>query len=71
MCKDKTINDTSGDSDRCSAVSVETLVRCKEVLEEMLERNRLRHDLDAYLYDLTEWGLGRETVRPDPKVYGL
>ena len=32
--------------------------------------NPLRNDLDAYLLDIIEWGLG-ECERPDPKDFGL
>ena len=40
-------------------------------LVELRARNPLRNDLDAYKYDLIEWGLGIESKRPIPADFGL
>ena len=43
--------------------------KAKTALREMLERNRLRNDFDAYLYALAEWGLGIIDERPVPEEF--
>lgn len=42
-----------------------------EALKEIVSLNRLRNDLDAYLFTLANWGLGKEEKRPVPKDFGL
>ena len=32
--------------------------------------NPLHNDFEAYLFEITKWGLG-ETEKPDPKDYGI
>lgn len=44
--------------------------REKEALEILKKFNRLRNDLDAYLYEVIEWGLGMAS-KPDPKRFGV
>jgi len=39
-------------------------------LEETVKFNRLRNDLDAYLYDLYLWAADGNP-KPDPKDFGL
>ncbi len=37
----------------------------------VIHSHNLRHnDLEAYLYDMGEWGLGRLDERPNPADYG-
>ena len=38
-------------------------------LKEIQKRNRLRNDLDAYLYEVVNYGLGNQE-KPDPADYG-
>ena len=45
--------------------------RAIEALEEIKKRNRLRNDLDAYLYEVANWGLGIREDAPDPEDYGV
>lgn len=45
--------------------------RWRAALEEIQKHNRLKHDLDDYLFNVAEWGLGRQPDRPDPAEYGL
>ena len=33
--------------------------------------NGLRNDLDAYLYDVAEWGKGFLENAPDPESFGI
>jgi hypothetical protein len=40
-------------------------------LEEIQGYNMRRNDLELYLFDVAEWGLGRRTIRPDPAWYGI
>ena len=43
--------------------------RMREALEEIKNHNRLRNDLDAYLYDVADWGLGIHGWKPNPDHY--
>lgn len=47
------------------------LERAIEALKILLEFNRIRNDLDAYLFDIIQWGLGDIQDRPDKSDYGL
>lgn len=38
-------------------------------LKEMQEFNNLKNDLDSYLYELVEWGLGNREKHPDIDDY--
>jgi hypothetical protein len=38
-------------------------------LKELQQFNRLRNDIDAYLYELVEWGLGNKDKHPDINDY--
>jgi len=42
----------------------------QEALEILKKYNRLRNDLEAYLYYVIEWALG-EGPKPNPKDYGI
>lgn len=42
----------------------------KEALEILKRYNRLRNDLDAYLYDIIEWAL-EDKPKPNPKNFGI
>ena len=42
-----------------------------EALEEIKKFNRLHNDLDAYLYEIANWGLGIIKDKPDKEDYGL
>lgn len=55
-----------------------------EALEELVDRNGLKNDFDAYCYDLVKWGMGKSwdensgkwidsdsPVKPNPKDFGL
>lgn len=46
-------------------------IKAIEALEEIKKYNRLRNDLDAYLYEVTNWGLGIREKAPDPDDYGI
>ena len=43
----------------------------RQALAEINEYNHIRNDLDAYLFDLAEWGLGLRKDRPNKKDFGL
>ena len=47
------------------------LTNAREALEEIQKYNRIGNDLDAYLYELTEWALGKQEEKPNPKNYGV
>lgn len=47
------------------------LTNAREALEEIQKYNRIGNDLDAYLYELTEWALGKQKDKPNPKDYGV
>ncbi len=49
----------------------EALRRARVALSEIARYNNVRNDLDAYLSDLADWGMGEREQRPDPKQYGL
>jgi hypothetical protein len=40
-------------------------------LSKIKELNQLRNDYDAYLFALSEWGLGMRQEEPKPRDYGL
>lgn len=43
----------------------------RDVLVELIERNNLRGDLDAYLFDLCEWGIGEVSEKPNHDDFGV
>jgi len=45
--------------------------RLRDALKITHRYNRLSHDLDAYLYEVVEWGLGNIEQEPNPEDYGL
>lgn len=42
-----------------------------EALEILKKYNPLRNDLDAYLFEICEWGLSRRTKKPKAKYFGI
>ena len=40
-----------------------------EALKILQSLNPIRNDVDAYLYDIAEWGLGNRNEKPDPSEY--
>ena len=46
-------------------------LRARTALEEVRRLNRLRNDLDDYLFELAEWGLGKQEYAPNPADYGV
>jgi len=46
-------------------------LRAITALGEIRRHNRLRTDLDSYLFQIADWGLGLQQYAPNPKVYGL
>ena len=42
-----------------------------EALEIIKRWNILRNDLDAYLREIANWGLGLRPTKPNESVYGL
>ena len=45
--------------------------RARQALKEIKKYNRLRNDLDGYLYDVALWGMGNIEDRPKPKDFGI
>ena len=43
----------------------------EQALEEIKRFNRLRGDLDAYLYEVANWGLGLRKGKPVPEDYSI
>jgi len=43
----------------------------RNALEIIQQNNRLRNDLDSYIYEVTDWGLGFRKDEPDPGAFGL
>lgn len=37
----------------------------------LIKYNRLHNDLDAYLHEVAQWGLGRSSTQPTLEAYGL
>ena len=50
---------------------VADLEKAYAALHELRECNPLRHDLDAYLALVAEWGLGEIDKKPNPEDYGV
>lgn len=42
-----------------------------EALKIIQAFNGMRNDLDAYLYDIAEWGLGKRKDKPKKEDFGL
>ena len=40
-------------------------------LKEYQKYNRIRTDLDAYLFHMGEWALGEDDEKPKPEYYGI
>ena len=47
------------------------LEKIKWAIKEHRRFNRLRNDLDAYLFEVTEYALGKRDEKPNPKDYGI
>lgn len=45
--------------------------KLREALEAYQEFNRVRNDLDAFLFEFGKWALGEITEKPDPKDFGI
>lgn len=41
-----------------------------EALKIINKFNRIRNDIEAYLYSIAEWGIGK-APKPDPKDFGI
>lgn len=42
-----------------------------EALKTLLQKNPLRNDLDAYLYEIANWGLGLRKDKPEKEDYAI
>jgi hypothetical protein len=47
------------------------LERAQEALYILREFNNIKNDIDAYLWDIIEWGLGERRERQVPQQYGI
>lgn len=45
--------------------------RMEKVLYRLMDFNNLKNDLDSYLWDLIEFGIGDRRDEPNPLDYGL
>jgi hypothetical protein len=63
----------SGLSELASAPSLETtpLEKAQAALREIMRFNHLNTDLDAYLFEMAEWGMEIVEDRPRPESYGV
>ena len=57
---------------------LETIVSLRDGLTKACEAiliiekyNHINNDLQAYLHEIAEWGLGEKSEKPNPKDYGL
>lgn len=50
---------------------VADLEKAYAALHELQKWNRLHHDLDSYLFNIAEWGLGEIDEKPNPESYGV
>jgi len=57
-------------ADRIEALKREN-DKMRDVLVELIERNNLRGDLDVYLFDLCEWGIGKASEKPNHDDFGV
>jgi hypothetical protein len=49
----------------------ERLDRALQALRELMWWNGLSNDLDAYLSEVAEWGLGEKETHPNPESFGV
>lgn len=54
-----------------AATSDRTAERADEALRELKKYNRIHNDLEAYLYEIIQWGLREQAIRPNPKDFGI
>ncbi len=54
---------------RVKEKKMEEIDRMREALEEIKKFNVLRNDIDAYLYEMVNWGLGINKGKPNPQDY--
>ena len=57
--------------ERLNDITTNKMLKAQEALKEIKAFNRLRNDLDAYLYDLAEWGIGESISKPDRASFGI
>lgn len=63
---------TPDDNSRASnSAMAQELAITRAALAEIRRFNRLRTDLDAYLYEVINYGLGKRKEAPLPSDYGL
>ena len=48
-----------------------TVKDLQQILKEIQKYNLIKNDLDAYLFELVEFALGRRIDRPEPEDYGI
>lgn len=51
--------------------AVSDLERARAALGILQKYNPLHNDLEAYLLEVGEWGLGQRDDKPDPKNFGV
>ena len=60
---------TCPDGGHC--LNEDALERTYTALAEINKHNPIHNDLEAYLFDLAEWGMYKSEKRPLPKSFGL
>jgi hypothetical protein len=49
----------------------ESLIIARDALRVLMSYNRMRNDLEAYLYAVAQYGLGEIEKQPNPEDYGV
>lgn len=52
-------------------ILAKAFVNAHLALSEIQKYNGIHNDLEAYLFDLTEWGMGERKDMPKPEDFGL
>ncbi len=47
------------------------IIQAEIALAEIIKHNKIENDLQSYLYDVADWGLGKLKYKPNPKDYGV
>lgn len=47
------------------------LIKARAALEIINRYNHINNDLQAYLFDVAEWGMGKISVEPLPETFGI